>query len=85
MFYDFPEDSACWELEEQYMFGPDVLVAPVLYAGMTQREVYLPKGACWKDAYTGKIWEGGVTVTADAPLSKIPVFLREGGAVSSIF
>ena len=39
LFYDFPEEEKCWNVEDQYMFGPDILVAPVLYAGMKQRSV----------------------------------------------
>ena len=44
LFYDFPEDKKAWEVEDEYMFGPDVLVAPVLYEGIREREVYLPEG-----------------------------------------
>ena len=43
LFYDFPKDSKCWEIEDQYMFGPDVLVAPVTYADMRKRTIYLPE------------------------------------------
>ena len=73
MFYEFPEDPACWEADEQYMFGSRYLVAPVLYAGMREREVYLPKGT-WKELATDKVYEGGRTVAVKAPLEVIPVF-----------
>ena len=75
MFYEFPEDEACWDLSDQYMFGPDYLVAPVLTPHARQRDVYLPKGN-WQDIRTGEILQGGRTVTADAPIDSIPVFKR---------
>ena len=76
MFYDFYEDKFCWEVEDQYMFGPDILVAPVMYEGATERVVYLPKGESWTESYTGKKYEGGQVVTAKAPIDIIPVFIR---------
>ena len=78
MFYDFPEDSMCWESDTQYMFGPDILVAPVMEEGMEKRSVYLPKGLSWTESKTGKCYEGGRTVTVNTPLDVIPVFVREG-------
>lgn len=75
MFFEFPEDEKCWELSDQYMFGSKYLVAPILHAGERQREVYLPEGQ-WKDIYakTETIYEGPVTIMADAPIEYIPVF-----------
>ena len=78
LFYDFPEDKDSWEIEDAYMFGPDLLVAPVMEEGVTERSVYLPKGAAWKDAYTKKAYEGGQRVTVPAPIDIIPVFMRDG-------
>ncbi len=78
LFYDFPEDKTCWETEDAYMFGPDLLVAPVMEAGATTRTIYLPKGASWTDANTKQAYEGGQTVTVPAPLDVIPVMLRDG-------
>lgn len=74
LFYDNPDDEACWDINDEYMFGPDILVAPVLYEGMRKRSVYLPAGRTWKEVQTGKIYEGGTTVACDAPLDVIPVF-----------
>ncbi len=78
LFFDFPEDSQCWEVEDSYMFGPDLLVSPVMEAGAETRIVYLPKGAKWKDAYTKEVYEGGQTVTVPAPIDVIPVMVRDG-------
>ena len=76
MFYEFPLDEKCWQIQDQYMFGDTFLVAPVMYAGMRERDVYLPHGARWKDNGTGAIFEGGQVITAQAPLDTMPVFER---------
>ena len=73
MFYEFPDDQKCWETDDQYMFGPGYLVAPVMYQGMTERDVYLPEGN-WKSIHDGNIYSGGKTIHADAPIDIIPVF-----------
>ena len=78
LFYDNPEDSKCWEVEDEYMFGPDILVAPVLYQGMQKRTVYLPQGSNWVDANTAKVHEGGSIIECEAPLDVIPAFIKEG-------
>lgn len=78
LFYNFPEDEKSWEIEDEYLFGPDVLVAPVMYAGERQRQVYLPAGTQWVNAWTGEEYEGGSCLTVDAPLDRIPVFTRKG-------
>ena len=75
MFYEFPEDKACWELRDQYMFGPDLLVAPVMAPGVRSREVYLPAGR-WQDIRDQKVYEGAQVITADAPIDSIPVFKK---------
>ena len=75
MFLEFPEDARCWELSDQYMFGDQYLVAPVLEAGARSRSVYLPAGT-WQDIRTGETLEGGRSVEADAPIDSIPVFKR---------
>ena len=82
MFIDFPEDPRCWELEGQYMLGKDILVAPVLNKGDRTRTLYLPSGADWVYAPDMTVYEGGQTVTVDAPLETIPVFSRGGSNLS---
>ena len=77
LFYDFPEDKKAWEVEDEYMFGPDVLVAPVLYEGIREREVYLPEGN-WRNINDGREYAGGQTITAAAPYDAIPVFVKAG-------
>ena len=78
LLFDFFADKETYGIGDEYLFGPDLLVAPVIEAGARTREVYLPKGAFWTDARSGKKYEGGVRVTVDAPLDAIPLFLRDG-------
>jgi len=78
LFYDFHEDKTAWQVDDQYMFGPDVLVAPILYPNMERREVYLPEGTEWKNAWTGEEFQGGQTIEVEAPIDIIPLFLRKG-------
>lgn len=78
MFYEFPKDKTCWDLKEQYMFGPDILVAPILYEDTYRRDVYLPEGASWYNVIENKTYEGGRSVSVDADISRIPLFLRDG-------
>ena len=75
MFYEFPDDSACWDIDDQYMFGSRYLVAPVLSADINKRDVYLPAGK-WKNITDGTTYEGCQTIIADAPIEHIPVFER---------
>ncbi len=75
LFYDFPSDEQAWNIDDEYMFGPDVLVAPVLYEGVRERKVYLPEGT-WTNLNDGTVWEGGTWITAPAPYDCIPVFTR---------
>ena len=81
LFVDYPDDPAAWEVEDEFLFGPDILVAPVAVAGQRSREVYLPVGADWIDAATGVRHAGGTTLSADAPIERIPVFMRDGATV----
>jgi alpha-D-xyloside xylohydrolase len=76
LFVDFPSDTICYEVEDQYMFGPDLLVAPVLEADARSRKVYLPVNDIWKNAWTDQTYQGGQWITVEAPLDQIPLFLR---------
>ena len=76
MFYEFPEDSVCWKIEDQYMFGSEYLVAPILQLNERSRKVYLPKGQ-WRNIEDQSILEGGTTILTEAPIDRIPVFHRE--------
>ena len=73
MFYEFPEDEKCWDIQDQYMFGEKYLVAPILHLNEFEREVYLPKGN-WKLTSTGEEFAGERTVKVSAPIEYMPVF-----------
>lgn len=81
LFYEFPRDSYAWEVEDEFLFGSDVLVAPVLYENQRQRKVYLPAGVQWKHVWTGETYTGGQTISIEAPIEQIPLFLKEGSKV----
>lgn len=85
LFIDFPNDPVAWEIDDQFMLGPDLLIAPVTGQGQTERKVYLPAGADWLDAWTGKAEIGGVTLTVSAPLERVPVYWRADSPSTFIF
>lgn len=78
LFYDFPQDKKAWDVEDEYLFGPDILVAPVMYAKQLKRSVYLPEGASWTNAWTKETYDGGQVIDVDAPIDCIPLFLKNG-------
>jgi alpha-D-xyloside xylohydrolase len=78
VWFDYPLDERAWKIEDEFLFGPDVLVAPVAQLGARARHVYLPAGVNWQDAATGAVFPGGEGYEVDAPLERIPVFIREG-------
>ncbi len=80
LFYDYPADKTCWEIADEFLFGHDLLVAPVLYAGERTRTLYLPEGR-WCEYETGNVYDGGCTITVDAPLNRVPLFVKEGKTV----
>lgn len=77
LFYEFPEDSTCWEIEDQYLYGGDILVAPVLNANSGNRKLYLPEGE-WVEYETKKVYEGKQWITVKTSIDEIPVFVRKG-------
>jgi alpha-glucosidase (family GH31 glycosyl hydrolase) len=79
LYFDHPLLSGVWEAEPQWMLGDDLLVAPVLEAGSTVWPVLLPEGQ-WENAWTGETVSGPVTVDVEAPIDRIPVFIRADAA-----
>ncbi|HEU0100365.1 MAG TPA: TIM-barrel domain-containing protein [Allosphingosinicella sp.] len=78
---DFPADPAVRRLDDQYMFGPAFLVAPVTAFKARSRPVYLPRGADWYDFHSGRLYPGGRRIDADAPYERMPLFVRAGSIV----
>ena len=83
LFYDYPADAAAWDIDDEFIFGSDLLVAPVLVSGARAREVYLPAGGDWVDARNGNAIEGGRKITCDAPLGEIPLFLKRDSSIGA--
>lgn len=77
LWMDFPERE-CTHIEDEFMFGPALLIAPVSEQGAVSREVYLPEGTGWYNFWTGEKIEGGRYLTVNAPVDTIPVFVKEG-------
>ena len=76
LLYDFPADKRTFDIGDEFMFGPDLLVAPVVESGATKRSVYLPAGCTWTNAKTGNVHEGGQTVEMAVALDDIPLFYK---------
>ena len=75
--YEFPNDSGCRHINDQYMLGPKYLVAPVTAENATTRTLYFPAGADWLDIFSSKVIKGGQSLTVETPLDTIPVYSRE--------
>jgi alpha-D-xyloside xylohydrolase len=78
---DFAADRKTWDVDDEYMFGPAFLVAPVTEFKARERRVYLPAGTRWFDLYSGHSFEGGETVKAAASYERMPIFVRAGSIV----
>ena len=70
LFVDFPGDATAWRVSDEFMLGPDLLAAPVLDEGARGREVYLPSGTDWVDAWDGVTRQGGEWVEISAPSTR---------------
>lgn len=91
--FEYPEDKEVWNLMDQYLFGDAFMVCPVtfpMYYGPCSqkleevkkcRRVYLPKGNGWYDYWTGAYYRGGQWIEAGSPISRIPVYVREGSVI----
>lgn len=80
LVFDYQNDTKVYDIKDQFMYGPAILVNPVITAGATSRSVYLPAGT-WYDFWTGATSTGGTTTSVSAPLSSIPLFVRAGSIV----
>ncbi|WP_333496318.1 glycoside hydrolase family 31 protein [Kluyvera sp. CHPC 1.251] len=83
LFWHYPDDEQSWQTEDQYLFGEDLLVAPVMHAGQRQRDVWLPSGHAWV-GLDGERYQGGQRITVAAGLETIPLFIREGSPLMTV-
>ena len=83
LFLAYPHDPRVYGLDDEYLLGPDLLVAPVIVHGATSKRVYLPGGA-WIDYWSGVQYNGGRVVTVAAPLNRIPIFVRGGALLPTL-
>ena len=79
LLMEYPGDDAAWGVEDQFLVGSDLLVAPVIARSARSRDVYLPAGERWVDLWSGRVHAGGRSIAVDAPLGTLPLFLRDGG------
>ena len=75
---EFSADPGARTIADQFMFGPALLINPITTEGASQRSLYLPVGHDWVDFWTGKRLSGGQTVTAEAPIDRIPIYAKSG-------
>ncbi len=85
LWLDYEQDAGCWDIETQYAYGRDLVVAPVIEANARVWSAYLPAGVSWVHLWSGSRHEGGATVMVDAPLGAPPVFYREDSKHAALF
>lgn len=78
---DFASDKNAWDIKEQFMFGPSILVNPVTHPGVVSRQLYLPKAKGWYDFWTGDFLNGGQTIDAAAPADIMPLYVKAGAII----
>jgi alpha-D-xyloside xylohydrolase len=78
---DFPQDRTVLGIDDEYLFGSALLVAPVSEYGARKRKLYLPAGTRWYDFYGGNVLRGGEWIDVEAPLNRMPVFAKAGSII----
>ena len=81
LWFEYPDDSRTYTIEDEYLVGRDLLVAPVVRESATKRGVYFPAGDDWVDWWTGKTYQGGKDAEIEAPLDRLPLFARAGAVI----
>ena len=82
LFLVEPKSPAAWTNWWTYLYGSDLLVSPIWEKGKRSQQVYLPAGSRWRDAWSGKVYSGGQTITVNAELHQLPLFVRAGAKVN---
>ncbi|WP_314585666.1 DUF5110 domain-containing protein [Paenibacillus terrigena] len=81
LVYQFQDDAKTYNIEDQFMFGDSMMLAPVVKEGQTSREVYLPAGETWVDYWTGKEFAGNQTISVKADLGTLPIFVKNNSII----
>lgn len=81
LFLEYPRDARSWEVQDEYLLGAELLVAPVMEAGQRQRTVYFPGEEIWVSIWDGMRYTGGSRAVVEAPLDRIPVFVRQDAGI----
>lgn len=81
LLLEHPEDPEAWCVDDQFLLGPYLLVAPMVERGAEWRQVYLPVGHDWIDLWTGERLRGGRRIEAHAPVGRVPLYLRSDGVL----
>jgi alpha-glucosidase len=81
LWFEYPKDVRTYLIEDEYLVGHEILVAPVLSEGEVRRSVYFPKGDEWVDWWTGERHQGGSEAEIIAPVDRLPLFARAGAAI----
>jgi alpha-glucosidase len=84
LWFEYPDDARTYLIDDEYLVGSDLLVAPVVTESVKRRHVYFPAGGRWVDWWTGRTYEGGKDADVDAPLERLPLFARAGAIVPTI-
>ncbi|GIM30668.1 alpha-glucosidase [Clostridium polyendosporum] len=83
LIYQFQEDKNTYNIADQFMFGSSIMAAPIVQQGQTSRSVYLPKGVKWVDFWTGEEFKGGQTITRNADLGTMPLYVKKDSIIPS--
>lgn len=81
LVYQFQNDPNTYNNEDQFMFGDSIMIAPIVTKGATSRSIYLPKDTKWVDYWTGEKYDGGQTITKQAALDTLPIYVRQDSII----
>lgn len=81
LVFQYQDDPKVRDIQDQYMWGSDLMIAPVVKEGQRARNVYLPAGSRWTDYWTGSTFNGGQTISRQTPLSVMPIYIRSDSVI----
>jgi len=81
LFYEFPDDTAAYNIMNEYMFGDEMLVVPITKSEQKTIRIYLPSGANWYNLWTNEKYKGGSWITVEVNLETIPIFIKSGSFI----